>query len=160
MTAQCSNQFRSLCKTSCPSRESTAPPSFVSSANLIMVHSTPASRSLIKLLNRASPGVAPWGTPLVTSHQPDAAPFTATIWVLLFRQFFSQCAIYLLIPQLEHLSRGMLWATVSKALLKSRKLTSTACPSPTRQVTLSQKGIKLARQECTMKKIKVTQVDA
>ncbi|KAK4816932.1 hypothetical protein QYF61_025428 [Mycteria americana] len=46
--AQCSHLTRSLCKATCPSRESTAPPSLVSSANLLMVHSSPASRSLTR----------------------------------------------------------------------------------------------------------------
>lgn len=49
----------------------------------------------------------------------------------------------LLIPQLNSLSRWMLWGTVSNALLKCRKITSTALPSPTGWVTLSQKSIKL-----------------
>ncbi|KAK4824371.1 hypothetical protein QYF61_014031 [Mycteria americana] len=69
--AQCSNLSRSLCKASCPSRESTAPPCLVSSANLLMVHSTPASRSLINILNRTGPRIEPRGTPLLTGCQPD-----------------------------------------------------------------------------------------
>ncbi|KAK4826818.1 hypothetical protein QYF61_011626 [Mycteria americana] len=38
-------------------KESTAPPSLVSSANLLMVHSTPASRSLINILNTTGPRI-------------------------------------------------------------------------------------------------------
>ncbi|KAK4823660.1 hypothetical protein QYF61_005012 [Mycteria americana] len=57
--AQCSNLSRSCCKASCPSRESMAPPSLVSSANLLMVHSTAASRSFINILNRSGPRIEP-----------------------------------------------------------------------------------------------------
>ena len=46
--AQLSSQSRSLCKAFLPSRESTAPSSLVSSANLFNVHSIPASRSFTK----------------------------------------------------------------------------------------------------------------
>jgi len=47
ITSQCSNLSRSLCKASHPSREWTAPPRLGSSENVPMVHSTPASRSLM-----------------------------------------------------------------------------------------------------------------
>ena len=60
--AQCSSLYSFLCKASCPLRESTAPASLVSSANLLMVHSTPAYRLLINILNRTEPS----GTLLVT----------------------------------------------------------------------------------------------
>jgi len=62
MTVQCSHLSRSLCKASCPSREWTAPPSLVWLSNLLMVHSTPASRQLINVLNRTGPKTEPWGT--------------------------------------------------------------------------------------------------
>ncbi|KAK4806787.1 hypothetical protein QYF61_005583 [Mycteria americana] len=52
---QLSSLSRSLCKASLPSRESTAPPSLVSSANLLNVHSTPATRSFIKTLKEHWP---------------------------------------------------------------------------------------------------------
>lgn len=66
---QCSH-LSSLHKASHPSRESAAPPSLVSSADLIRIRSTPASRSLIKTLNRASPRPEPWGSLPVSGHQP------------------------------------------------------------------------------------------
>ncbi|KAK4809169.1 hypothetical protein QYF61_006427 [Mycteria americana] len=47
-------------------KRSTLPPSLVSSANGLRVHSIPSSRSLIKTLNRTGPNTEPWGTPLVT----------------------------------------------------------------------------------------------
>lgn len=68
MIFQCSNVFRSICKTSWPSRESTAPPSFVSSANLLRMHPTHACRPLIKTLSRTGSKTKPWGTPTRTCH--------------------------------------------------------------------------------------------
>lgn len=76
MIVHCSNLSRSLCKASHPSRESTAPPSLVSSANLPRMHSTPAPRSLIKTLNITGPRIEPWETLLGTCHQAHTAPFT------------------------------------------------------------------------------------
>ncbi|KAK4806181.1 hypothetical protein QYF61_001104 [Mycteria americana] len=68
---QLSSLSRSLCKASLPSRESTAPPSLVSSANLLNVHLIPAPRSFMKTLKRTGPKIEPWGTPLLTGRQPD-----------------------------------------------------------------------------------------
>ena len=51
-----------------PSGVSTPPPSLVSSANLLRVHSNSSSRSLMKKLNKTGPSTDPWGTPLVTRH--------------------------------------------------------------------------------------------
>lgn len=67
---QDSNPLRSLCKTSCSIRESTAPHSPESPANWLRMHSTPPSRSLIK--NRTGPGIEPWGKPAETSCHPDS----------------------------------------------------------------------------------------
>lgn len=65
ITAQCSNPSRSLCKVSCPPRGTTAPPSLVS-ANVLMVHSTLTSRSLIiNILNRTGPKIELWGTLMI-----------------------------------------------------------------------------------------------
>lgn len=44
-----------------------------------------SSRSVINTLNLTYPRTELWGTPLVTSHQLDEAPFTTTLWALLFR---------------------------------------------------------------------------
>ncbi|KAK4831737.1 LOW QUALITY PROTEIN: hypothetical protein QYF61_018867 [Mycteria americana] len=74
--AQLTSLSRSLCKVSLPSRESTAPPSLVSSANLLNVHLIPASTSFIKTLKSTGPKTEPWGTPLVTGCEPDVTPFT------------------------------------------------------------------------------------
>ena len=132
VTAQCSNLPIYLCKASCPSRESAAPPSLVSSGNLPAMHSTPACRSLIQIWNRTGPRE----TPLLTANQPDVAPFTTTRGALPFSQFFTQRTAYLLVSQLDNLSRSMLSGTVPKALLKSRKTILTAFLSSTGLVML------------------------
>lgn len=49
-------------------------PSFVSSVNLLRVHSASSSGSLMKMLNRTPPGIDPWGIPLVTSFQLSFVP--------------------------------------------------------------------------------------
>ena len=61
-----------------PSGVSATPPSFVSSANLLQVHSIPSSLSLMSKLNKTGPSTDPWGTPLVTSLQLDSAPLMTT----------------------------------------------------------------------------------
>lgn len=76
MIAQCSTVSRALCKASHPSRELLAPPSSVSSANLLRMQSTPASSSLIKMLNRPGPRTEPWEMLLVNIHRPDVTSFT------------------------------------------------------------------------------------
>lgn len=55
---QVSNLSKSLCKTSLPFRESSVPPNLVSSANLLSMHISPASRSVTK---RTGPKMAIWG---------------------------------------------------------------------------------------------------
>lgn len=59
-----------LCKTSCPSREPTAPPTSVSSVNLLRMHSIPSSRSLIKTSNTTDPKIAHWDDWLPASCSP------------------------------------------------------------------------------------------
>jgi len=46
----------------------------MSFANLVKTHSMPSSRSLIKIVNRTSPSIYPWETPLMTSCQLDFTP--------------------------------------------------------------------------------------
>jgi len=54
-----------------PAGVSTTPPSLVSPANLLRVHSNSSSRSLMKKLNKTGPSTDPWGTP--RSHEVPAA---------------------------------------------------------------------------------------
>jgi len=62
-----------------PSGVSTTPPSLVSPADLLRVHSNSSSRSLMKKLNKTGPSTDPWGTPLVTGLQLDSAPLMTTL---------------------------------------------------------------------------------
>ena len=39
----------------------------------------PLTQIINKVINRTSPTTEPWGTPLVTGHQPDVTPFTTTL---------------------------------------------------------------------------------
>ncbi|PKU42357.1 rna-directed dna polymerase from mobile element jockey- hypothetical protein [Limosa lapponica baueri] len=61
---------------------SASPPSLVSSANLLRIHSVLSSRSLINMLNKTGPSIDPWGTPLVTGLQLDPAPSITTLVVI------------------------------------------------------------------------------
>jgi len=89
-SAQRSNLSRSLWGASLPSGRSTLPPSLVSSANLLKVHSIPLSRSSVKILNKTCPSTDPWGTPLEMGHQLDLTPLTTTHWVWPSSQFLTQ----------------------------------------------------------------------
>lgn len=60
----------------CPPRETTAPPSLAPLANVLGMHSSPASTPLMKTLNRSGPSTEPLGSPWVTVHKPGVAPFT------------------------------------------------------------------------------------
>jgi len=51
---------RSPCIAFLPSSRLTLLPNLVSSANLLRVHSTPSSNSLIKMLNNTGPNTEPW----------------------------------------------------------------------------------------------------
>ncbi|KAK4822221.1 hypothetical protein QYF61_011862, partial [Mycteria americana] len=73
--AQLPSLSRSHCKASLHWRESTVPPSLVSLANSLNVHSIPVARSFIETLKSTGPKIEPWGTPLMTGHQPDVHVF-------------------------------------------------------------------------------------
>ncbi|KAK4806792.1 hypothetical protein QYF61_005588 [Mycteria americana] len=87
LSAHFSSLFRSLWMAARSSAISATPPTFVSPANLLRVHSAPSSRSLMKMLNRTGPSIDPWATPLVTGIQLDFVPLIATLWAQPFSQF-------------------------------------------------------------------------
>ncbi|KAL9864163.1 uncharacterized protein GJ701_002013 [Geothlypis trichas] len=60
---------RLLWRTSLPLRDSTAPPSLVSSVNLTSIPSSPVFKLLVKILKSTGLRVEPCGTPLV-NHLP------------------------------------------------------------------------------------------
>lgn len=71
--AQCSNSITFSFEASCSSRKSTAPPSLILSASLLMGYSIPASGSWIKILNSTGPSIQPQGHhqwPLTSQTQP------------------------------------------------------------------------------------------
>lgn len=98
-------------------------------------------------MNRIGLRIEPWGTLLVTGHQPGVDLFPATLATLQLSQFITHCGMSLCVSHLDHLSRRMLWGTVSKALLKSGNITFPAFLSSTKQVILSEKEVKLLRQD-------------
>lgn len=111
----------------------------VSTSDLLRMHSTPASRSLINTLNRTGSRVNPWGTLMVLSarcssmdYNPmDYNPLSSAI-ELIHNAASSVC---LFMSQLDSLSRKVLRGVVSRALLKSRKITSADFPLYTKWVT-------------------------
>jgi len=66
LCAQLSSLSRSRWMAAQLSGVSATPPSFVSSANSLRVHSVPSSRSLMSQWNKAAPSTDPCGTPLAT----------------------------------------------------------------------------------------------
>ena len=72
-SAQLSSVCRSHWMAAQPSGVPAPPPSFVSLANLLRVHSVPSSRSVMNKLNNTGPSTDPWGPPLATGLQLDSA---------------------------------------------------------------------------------------
>jgi len=64
-----------------PSGDTTASPSWASSANLVRMHSIPTSRSLVEVLSRAGPRTGLWGALLVPSQQ-QMQPHSLQPWGL------------------------------------------------------------------------------
>jgi len=59
---------------------SVIPSSFVSSANMLRVHSVPSSRLWKKMLNSTGSSADPWGAPLLTVLQLDFVPLITVLW--------------------------------------------------------------------------------
>ena len=79
---------RSLWMASHPSVVSTTLHSLVSSANLLRVHLTQLSMSLMKILKSTGPSSDHCGMPLVTDLHPDMKPLTTTLWTRSCSQLF------------------------------------------------------------------------
>lgn len=77
---QCSNLSRSLCKTSCACMESKVPPGLVSYAKFLRMHSTPVSRSLIKMSNKTGPRIKTWRTSLMTVREIISSQYIGFLW--------------------------------------------------------------------------------
>ncbi|NXK90835.1 PO2F1 factor, partial [Formicarius rufipectus] len=110
---------RSLCRALLPSSRLTP-------TNLLMVDSIPSFTSSFKIINRTGP----WGTPLVTGCQLDAAPFPTTLWTWPSNQFLGQQRVPLVQTVDCSFSRNVPWGTLSKALLESRQTHPQLSPHP------------------------------
>ena len=96
-----------------PSCVSAAPPSFVSSADLMRVDSITSSRLLMKMLNKTEPRTDPWGT-LLTDLQSDSALLMTTLWALSVSPFSIHLTVYSSIPHFLSFITRVLWETVLK----------------------------------------------
>lgn len=90
---------------------------------------------LIKVLNKIGSSTETWGASLVTNHQLDLTPFTATLWAWPSSQFFTQWTENPSKPWADSFLRRTLWKTVSNVLLKSMLTTSTVFLPSTTLVT-------------------------
>ena len=99
------------------------------SANSLMSDVTPSVMSLLKSKNISCPKTDPWGTPDVTGTWPENYPATIICWVLSDRKSLKiQAAVFPWMPYVSSLCISLLWATLSKALLKSMTMASTWPP--------------------------------
>ena len=80
--------------------------------------------------NRRGPNILPWGTPDLTGSGVEMAELMETHWVRLVRYACSQFQTEPVRPIFQSLYRSSLWATESKAFLKSKYITSTCKEFP------------------------------
>ena len=93
---------------------------YVSSANIFMLHFTISGMSFTLKRNRTRPRTLPWGTPLLTGPQFDRYPSTSTLWALPLRKSLIHPKRLPRIPQELNLSSRLSWGTLSNAFAKSR----------------------------------------
>ena len=74
---------------------SVTPFSFVSSENLLRMHSAPLSRSLMKMLYTTASSINPWSMILLTDMQLDFMPLVTTLWTQPYSQFSVHLTVYL-----------------------------------------------------------------
>ena len=101
----------------------------MSSANIDAVLLILLSMSLMRIKNKMGPRTVPWGTPLMTEDFIDLTPFAIMICSLLFRNENNQCPNNPSIRRSFSLWHSIPWSTLSKALEKSRYITSAFPPS-------------------------------
>ena len=95
-----------------PSGVSAAPPSLVTSANLLTVHS---SRSLMKMLNRTGPWIDPWGTPQVSPH----LEYCVRCWAPQYERIITKRIKGLVHLSYEERLRDLGWFSLEKAQRRS-----------------------------------------
>jgi len=110
-----SNLSGYICKPFYPQRSLKTPPNSASSTNLVCIQLLCPDHLhiCIQSLKRTGPKTEPFGTPLMTGHQLDVAPFT--LWAKPASQLFTHCIMYLSGWILDVLSRRILWETVLKS---------------------------------------------
>ena len=123
-------------KAALTSKEITGPPNLMSSTNLVYLQ-FPYPNHWWFSLKKTGPKIEPCRFPLVNGHQPDVTPFTITLRTWPVSQLFTHCIVLLSSCMLDDLFRRILWEIVSKAFLKSKKITSAGFLWAMRWVTLS-----------------------
>jgi len=89
------------------------------------------------------PNTDTWVMPLSTLLQVERLPFRTTHWTLLFRQDFIHSNSLRWISWPLNVLSNLWCGTLSKAFVKSKKITSTLSPLSTKLVTFSKKDSKL-----------------
>ena len=100
----------------------------VSSANNLTSEWMFSGRSLIYKRNKIGPKTEPWGTPDVTGISDDFSPSKATHWVCPSKKALIQLRFFRITPCWCSLYSNFVWLTLSKALLKSRRIRSVWWP--------------------------------
>ena len=85
---------------------------------------TREGRSLIYRRKRSGPRTDPCGTPEVTGTWSDLMPYTTTDWDLPIRKDWIQDMVWSEAPCSLSLYSNLRWLTLSKALLKLRRIKS------------------------------------
>lgn len=114
------------------------------STNLLRALYVPSSRSLIKILNRTSPGINPWGKPLVTGCWVDVLQLNTALWAWQSCQFSAQLITHLSRPYFTNLALIILWEIV-KDLLKVDVYNIHCSPS-----SKAKKSIRLVRDDLSL----------
>ena len=81
--------------------------------------------SFTQIKTRRGPRIVSWGTPLFIGFYDGRAPFTLTLCLLSWRKSLIQSTTVKRIPKLSGFNLRPEWETLSKALLRSVKITST-----------------------------------
>lgn len=101
-----------------PSGVSVPSPSFVSLTNLLRVHSASSSRSLMKMLIRIRPRIAPWAPLLVIGLQVDFVPEHHQPLGPAVQTVINPPHCLLIQPISKNLSMRILWDSVFSDSLK------------------------------------------
>ena len=101
----------------------------MSSANSLAFEDNPSDKSLIYIKNNNGPSIEPWGTPALTSDQPETCPLNKTLCFLFFRKSHKRFIKLPDIPFCFNLKMRPSCQTLSNAFDISRKTPLTSKPS-------------------------------